>query len=94
MSDVAVITIPAEEWREQKAMLRKISETLNILTKESQKELMTKKEVCECLKIGSSTFERYVQNGTLTFIRMNDKTGSKRYIRRSEIDSKMNLGLI
>lgn len=91
---VAVITVPAQEWNETKALLKTISEKLARITDQEEKELLTPKEVCERLKIGRSTFQRYIANGELEPIKVSRKKYSKIYVRRAEIEQKLNEGKI
>ena len=94
MTQVAVITVPVEEWQETKAMLRGIRDQVARLTAKDQKELLTIPEAREILSISKTTMERYINDGILEVTRLSDKSYSKRYIKRSEIDSKLASGAI
>jgi response regulator of citrate/malate metabolism len=91
---VAVVTVPIGEWNETKAMLKSISEQVEQLTNKDKKELLTPKEVCQELKIGRTTFERYVINGVFDPVRVNKQKYSKIYIRRADMERLVNEGKI
>jgi len=91
---VAVVTVPMGEWNETKAMIKSISDKVEQLTGKEQKELLTPKEVCEALKIGRTTFDRYVINGVFEPIRVNKLKYSKIYIRRADIEKLISEGKI
>jgi len=93
-TQVAVITIPVQEWNEQKAMIKSLCEKIGKLTDKEEKELLTPKEVCEMLKIGRTTYQRYVLNGTLEPVSVNKKKYSKVYVRRSAIETLMREGTV
>lgn len=94
MTEVAVITVPVEEWQETKAILRGISDQVAKLTAKDQKELLTIPEARELLSISKTTMERYINDSVLEVTRLNGKSGSKRYIKRSEIEAKIASGAI
>ena len=79
---IAVVTVPLNEWNEQKALLKEIGEQVRSLTSKEQKELLTAGEVCEMLKISRSTYERYVNNGVIEVHKVNKKKYSKNYTKR------------
>lgn len=87
----AVVVIPLQEWTETKALVQSTLNTLKILTRGEQKELLTPKEVCALLKIGRTTFDRYVRNGTLETVRINKVKYSKVYVKRSEVERHLGL---
>ena len=89
-SQVAVITVPLQEWNETKGMLKSLCDKVSRLTDKEEKELLTPKEVCEMLKIGRTTFQRYVANGELEPIKVSRKKYSKIYVRRSDIENMIN----
>ena len=91
-TQVAVITIPVQEWNEQKAMIKSLYEKIGKLTDKEEKELLTPKEVCEMLKIGRTTYQRYITSGTLEPVKVNQKKYSKVYVRRSDIESLIREG--
>jgi excisionase family DNA binding protein len=93
-AQVAVITIPVQEWNEQKAMLKSLCEKVGKLTDKEEKELLTPKEVCEMLKIGRTTYQRYITNGTLEPVKVNRKKYSKVYVRRSDIENLIREGKV
>lgn len=84
---LAIITVPLQEWNETKAMIKSLSDAVASMTQKEEKELLTPKEVCEILKIGRTTFQRYLSNGDLIPVKVNRKKYSKILIRRSDITS-------
>lgn len=82
---LAVITVPMQEWNETRAMIKDLSKTVAGMANKEEKELLTPKEVCEMLKIGRTTFQRYLANGDLEPVRINKKKYSRIYIRRTDI---------
>ena len=93
-TQVAVITVPLQEWNEQRAMMRSLCEKVGRLTDQEEKELLTPKEVCEKLKIGRTTLQRYIANGILETVKVNRKKYSKIYVRRSDIESLIDAGKV
>ena len=88
--EVAVITVPLQEWNDAKEMLKTLCSKVAQLTDQEEKELLTPKDVCEKLKIGRTTFQRYVADGTLAVVSVNKKKGTKKYVQRSEIERYLN----
>lgn len=93
-NQVAILTVPAQEWMETKAILRDMAEKLKKLTDKEEKELMTPKEVCEFLKIGRMTFERYKNDAVFEVVRVNTKKYSKVYVKRSELERLIKEGVL
>jgi len=91
-TQVAVITVPLQEWNEAKGMIKNLCEKVSRLTDKEEKELLTPNEVCEMLKIGRTTFQRYVANGVLEPVKVNRKKYTKTYIKRSDIEALTNAG--
>ena len=91
-NQVAVITVPIQEWNEAKGMIKNLCEKVSRLTDKEEKELLTPNEVCEMLKIGRTTFQRYVANGVLEPVKVNRQKYTKTYIRRSDIETLINSG--
>ncbi|MFA6590478.1 MAG: helix-turn-helix domain-containing protein [Bacteroidales bacterium] len=91
-STVAIITIPLNEWNETRSKINDLTNAVQSLTDEKGNELLTPKEVCEMLKIGRTTYQRYIVNGTLTPIRINKEKYSKVYVKRAEIEAMINEG--
>lgn len=87
---VAVVTIPLSEWNDTRSKINDLASAVQSLTNEKGSELLTPKEVCEMLKIGRTTYQRYILNGTLTPIRFNKEKYSKVYVRRAEIEEMIN----
>ena len=86
-SNIAVITIPLSEWNETRNKINDLAHAVRSLTNKKDDELLTPKEVCEILKIGRTTFQRYIANETLTAVRINKEKYSKVYVRRAEIET-------
>ena len=91
---IAIITVPLNEWNEQKAMLKDICEQVRTLTGKEQKELLTPKEVCEFLKIGRSTYDRYMNNGVFEVLKVNKQKYSKSYVKRSHLEELIKNGVV
>lgn len=91
---IAVLTVPLNEWNEQKALLREIGEQVRALNSKELKELMTASEVCEMLKISRSTYERYVNEGVIEISKVNKKKYSKNYVRRSHLEDLIRNGKV
>lgn len=91
---IAVVTIPLNEWNEQKALLTKMADQVQALTRKEQKELLTVSEVCQMLKIGRTTFERYMANGVIEVIKFNRKKYTKNYVRREHLESLISQGVV
>lgn len=91
-TEIAVITVPMQEWNETKGMIKNLCESVAKLTEKEEKELLTPKEVCEMLKIGRTTYQRYIANGTLEPVKVNRKKYSKVYVRRSDIEALIKEG--
>ena len=91
---IAVVTIPMNEWNEQKALLKRIGEQVNSIISKEDKELMTPKEVCKALKIGRTTYERYVNDGLIQLMSVSQKKGSRKYIKRSHLNELIENGSV
>ncbi|WP_080902937.1 helix-turn-helix domain-containing protein [Parabacteroides sp. Marseille-P3160] len=80
------ILIPIEEWYELKALAKETRDMVSGLVEEKKKEVLSPKEVCAMLRIGRSTYQRYVQKGV---IKENHPAGNggKAYILKSEIEN-------
>lgn len=90
---IAVITVPLNEWQETKDMIKSLCAKVSKLTDKEENELLTPKEVCEILKIGRNTYQRYVANGTLEPIKVNRQKNAKVYIKRSELQKLIDDGV-
>jgi response regulator of citrate/malate metabolism len=93
-SQIAVLTVPMIEWNELKAMIKNTSDQVRELTGREQKELLTPKEVCAMLKIGRSTFERYMNNGVFEVVKVNNQKYSKNYVKRSHLETLIKNGVV
>jgi hypothetical protein len=85
----AVLAVSVQEWNEQKAMIKQIAESVKTLA-EKQSEYLTPKEVCEMLKIGRNTYERFWRNGIIT--PCNIAGTKRRYVRRVEVQRLLESG--
>lgn len=94
MSDVAIITIPVEEWKETKAMIVGLCSQVQRLTDKDQKELMTVPEARDQYSICKTTMERYINDGHIEVVRLSNKERSKRYVKRSQIEEKIASGAL
>lgn len=91
-AEVVVITVPANEWQETKAMIKSLCEKVEEMTTQGRKELLTPNEVCKILKIGRNTFERLKNNGDLPVQRT--KGARKIYVTREDLEQLMCSGLL
>lgn len=73
------------EYNEIKGLLIDIRNKVSALTDVAQKELLTPTEVCKQLKIGRTTYQRYVDKGVLNQVRIDKGHGGKVYVVRSEL---------
>jgi len=87
MSEVAVITVPAQEWSEAMAMIKDTRDQVAKLTAKDQKEYLTIPEVRDLLSLSKTTTERYINDGVIPIARLNNKERSKRYVKRSDLDT-------
>lgn len=94
MSELAVITITNDEWKETKAMIKGLCDQVKRLTNKDQKELLTIPEARKEFSITKTTMERHINDGVFEVVRLSDKERSKRYIKRAEIESKLSNGAI
>lgn len=94
MSELSVISVPTEEWKELKAIVASINQKVTNLTEKDQNELMTIPEVLERLKVGRTSIRRYVDEGLLSVQRLNNNPRGKMYIKRSEVEERLNSGII
>ena len=86
MDNINLITVPADEWNEVKANISNIISMLTAQSTAKQKEFLTSREVMNILDIGRTTLDRWILNGTLTKVRINNQKGSKIYFRASDIE--------
>ena len=93
-TQIAVLTVPLNEWNEQKAMIKDICQQIRELTHREQKELLTPKEVCAILKIGRATFERYMNDSVIEVIKVNKLKYSKNYVKRSHLEELIKNGAV
>ena len=84
---VTVIAVPPQDWEDLKEQVSSMSSALNMLVDKEHKNLLTVKEALEMLKIGRSTFERYVQSGLLEKVQLTK--GGKVLVKLSEVEKLM-----
>lgn len=82
--------ISRNEWNEVKSILYKIQEDVNVIKTEYEKELLTPKEVQKILKIGKTTYQRYIDSNVFKQV----KIVGKAYVERSEIRKLIETGKI
>lgn len=70
-----------KEYNELKSLLLDIQNKISALSDAASKELLTPAEVCKMLKIGRTTYQRYVDNVVFDQVRICGKV----YVMRSEI---------
>ena len=87
MSEVAVITVPAKEWNEAMAMIKETRDQVARLIAKEQKEYLTIPEVRELLSLSKTTTERYINDGIIPISRLSNKDRSKRYVKRSDLET-------
>lgn len=91
---IAVVTIGLDEWNKLTATVSQMAESVKQMTAKEDKELLTPREVCERLKIGRSTYERYKANGILEVTRVNRRKYSKNYVSRAHLEKLINDGVV
>jgi len=89
-TQVAIVTITQKQWEENQAMLKYICDKVSEISGKEQKEMLTTKEVMKVLKIGATTIQRYIVNGTLNPIRINKLKYSKVLFKREDIEKLIN----
>lgn len=97
MNNKEFIPIPTRSWDEMRNVIfdlrSKIIEQTEMIRKLSgdlSKELLTPSEVCKVLKIGRTTYQRYVN----TCIFEQIKIAGKVYVRRSDIERLIEEGKV
>jgi response regulator of citrate/malate metabolism len=84
---VSVITVSNDEWNEVKTAALQTREMVSTLI-DKQGEYLTPKEVCEMLKIGRATYERYIGNSKdhKAILQTYQLQGAKRkYVKRTDV---------
>lgn len=79
-----------KQFNEIKSLLLEIKKDISAIKAEKQKELLTPKEIQEILKIGKTTYQRYVDNKVFTQIKIEGKA----YVLRSDIEKLIEEGKI
>lgn len=92
--NIAVVTVPLEQWNNLNNKIDQILENSFSSHEVPGKELLTPKEVQDRLKIGRTTFDRYVREGILPTTKISQKKGSRIYVKRMELDQIIKNGLI
>lgn len=76
-----------------KSIMLDIREKVSALVDEAKKELLTPNEVCQRLKIGRSTYQRYVDAGIIKQIHIGNNN-SRAFVERSEIERLIDEGKV
>ena len=84
-NNIAVVTVPLQEWNDLKSTVQGISTNLRVMISKSKSELLTVKETTELLKCSRNTFQSYVDTGALEVIRTKKKKYSKILVKRTEV---------
>ena len=79
-----------KEFTDIYSLLLKIQEDVKDIKSKLSKELLTPKEVCSVLKIGKTTYQRYVENNVFEQIKIQGKA----YVKRSAIEILITEGKI
>ena len=85
-NNIAVISVPLEEWNEVKTTLANITKSLIELKGKNKSEFLTPKEVCELLKCSRNTFQSYIDKGMLEPIKMKSEKYSKILVKRVDVE--------
>lgn len=80
------------EYLEIKSLLTEIRDKVTELVDASYKELLTPAEVCKILKIGRTTYQRYIDMGLFDQVRLDKGRNSKVYVKRSAIQKLIDEG--
>jgi len=78
------------DFNEIKSLLLDVREMQKKLIVEIEKELLTPKEVQKILKIGKTTYQRYMENKVFKQIKIEGKA----YVQRSEIERLIEEGKV
>lgn len=81
------VTVPKMEWDRLMTSVEGLNQKISKLVTKHDKELLTKKEVMQLLKIGRTTLDRYIEEGLLQEVKL--ASGKRGYIRYSEIQELM-----
>ena len=84
-SQIAVVTVPLQEWNDLKKTVIGISANLRDMISKGKSEFLTVKEACELLKCSRNTFQSYVDTGALEVISTKKKKYSKILVKRTEV---------
>ncbi|MGV0977833.1 MULTISPECIES: helix-turn-helix domain-containing protein [unclassified Empedobacter] len=92
-NQIAVLTIPAEEWNNLKQQIELLTNKISKIVDKEEKELVTIPEAMKILKVGRATIERYLENGVFESVQLAGK-GSKKYISRKQINHALENGMV
>ena len=81
------VTVSKSEWDKLLNTMDVLNDKISKLVTKHDKELLTKKEVMQLLKIGRTTLDRYIDEGILSEVKL-DK-GKRGYIKYSQITDLM-----
>ncbi len=92
--EIAILTVPANEWNDLIKMVKNTVTQLSELTGRQSKDLLTPDEVCDILKISRSTYERFKNEGIIPIVKVGGRKYSKNLIKRSDIEKLIADGTI
>lgn len=84
---ITTVTVPKMEWDKLLNTMDVLNEKVSKLVTKHDKELLTKKEVMQLLKIGRTTLDRYIDEGILTEVKLDKR--KRGYIKYSQITDLM-----
>jgi hypothetical protein len=89
-TDIAVITVPLQEWNDLQNRLESIDKSLLEIKGKGKSEFITPNEVCELLKCSRNTYQSYIQKGFLEPIKMKSEKYSKLLFKRVDVEYYLN----
>ena len=89
-TDIAVITVPLQEWNDLQNRLESIDKSLLEIKGKGKSEFITPNEVCELLKCSRNTYQSYIQKGLLEPIKMKSEKYSKLLFKRVDVEYYLN----
>ena len=84
-SQIAVVTVPLQEWNDLKKTVIGISANLRDMISKGKSEFLTINETLELLRCSRNTFYSYVDTGALEVIKTKKKKYTKILVKRTEI---------
>lgn len=92
--NIVVVTVPIEQWNSLNNKIDQILENSSSANASNGKEILTPKEVQDRLKIGRTTFDRYVREGILPITKISNKKSARIYVNKRELEKIIENGLI